>query len=115
MIKSAHAGRAGLTPDKTSSTLRYRTKPTSKQRETNKHGHCPKLPAKTKQTALVKNHGRWLYLARVTLVFLDSRVVYNTDVVVDVKMEQRAGFSPSLGDNQIIERVMLRNTRDAVE
>lgn len=41
------------------------------------------------------------------LVFLNARVGQQTDVVVDIKVEQRAGLPASLIDNKVVESVVL--------
>lgn len=55
------------------------------------------------------------YLARVTLVFLDSRVVHDADVVVHVEVEQRPRLTPGLGHDQVVEReVLAKQNKTAV-
>ena len=45
--------------------------------------------------------------AGMKLVFLNARVGQQTDVVVDIKVEQRAGLPASLIDNKVVESVVL--------
>ena len=51
------------------------------------------------------------YLARVTFVLLYGGVRDEPHVVVHVEMEERAGFASGLGDDQIVERIVLEEKR----
>ena len=51
------------------------------------------------------------YLARVTFVLLYGGVRDEPHVVMDVEMEERARFASGLGDDQIVERVVLEERK----
>ena len=42
-------------------------------------------------------------------VLLDFRVVYDADIVVHVKVEQRSALAPRFGHDEVIERVVVRD------
>lgn len=46
-------------------------------------------------------------LPRMRLVLLNGGICQQTNVVMDVKVEQRPRFSSCFVDNEIVERVML--------
>ena len=48
-------------------------------------------------------------LTRVRFVLLNFRVVYDADIVVHVKVEQRSALAPRFGHDEVVERVMVRD------
>ena len=49
------------------------------------------------------------HFAGMRLMLLPARVVHQSDVLVDVKLEQRAKFAAGLRDDEIVEGVVLRD------
>lgn len=49
------------------------------------------------------------HLARMRLVLLHFSIIGQSDVIVHVKHEEGPGLSPGLGDDEVIERVVVGN------